>query len=47
VVELTHAWFNRFPKLLVRYEKLADSYQALLDLAAAIIAWRKVILIYG
>ena len=26
VVELTHSWLNRFRKLLVRYEKLSDSY---------------------
>jgi len=47
VVEVTHSWFNRFRKLLVRYEKLADSYEALLHLAAAIICWRKVASIYG
>lgn len=47
VVEVTHSWFNRFRKLLVRYEKLADSYEALLHLAAAIICWRKVAAIYG
>ena len=47
VVEVTHSWFNRFRKLLVRYEKLADSYEDLLHLAAAIICWRKVATIYG
>jgi transposase len=47
VVEATHSWLNRFRKLLVRYEKLADSYEALLHLAAAIICWRKVAAIYG
>lgn len=39
--------FNRFRKLLVRYEKPADSYLALLLLAAAIIAFRKIRAIYG
>jgi len=47
VVEAVHSWFNRFRKLLVRYEKLAESYEALVHLAAAIICWRKVAPIYG
>ena len=51
VVEVCHGWFNRFRKLLVRYEKLHRSFLALNHLAAAIIAFRKVPLttniIYG
>lgn len=47
VVEVSHSWFNRFRKILVRYEKLADTYMALLHMAAAIIAFRKVGIIYG
>lgn len=51
VVELAHSWFNRFRKLLVRYEKLERSFLGLNHLAAAIIAYRKVPLaaniIYG
>lgn len=47
VVEVSHSWFNRFRKLLVRYEKLADSSLALLHMAAAIIAFRKIGTIYG
>jgi len=47
IVEAAHSWFNRFRKLLVRYEKLVESYEALLHLAAAIIAFRKLGLIYG
>jgi putative transposase len=51
VVEVAHSWFNRFRKLLVRYEKLQRSFVALNQLAAAIIAFRKVPLkiniIYG
>lgn len=51
VVEVCHSWFNRFRKLLVRYEKLERSFVALNHLAAAIIAFRKVKLsvniIYG
>ena len=51
VVAVCHSWFNRFRKLLVRYEKLEHSFVALNHLAAAIIAFRKVPLtiniIYG
>ena len=51
VVEVCHSWFNRFRKLLVRYEKLDRSFIALNHLAAAVIAFRKVPLtvniIYG
>ena len=42
VVEVAHSWFNRFRKLLVRYEKTLRSYLALNMLAAAIICFRKV-----
>ena len=51
VVEACHGWFNRFRKLLVRYEKLEHTFLALNHLAAAIIALRKITLpvniIYG
>jgi transposase len=51
VVEVCHSWFNRFRKLLVRYEKLERSFVALNHIAAVIIAFRKVTLtmssIYG
>lgn len=51
VVEDCHGWFNRFRKLLVRYEKLEHTFLALNHLAAAIIALRKIMLpvniIYG
>jgi len=51
VVEVTHSWFNRFRKLLVRYEKLDRSFLAPNHLAAAIMAFRKIKLdekiIYG
>jgi putative transposase len=46
VVEVAHSWFNRFRKLLVRFEKLAERHEALLHMAAAIIAFRKAGLIY-
>lgn len=41
VVEAAHSWFNRFRKLLIRYEKYVHNYEALVHLAAAIICWRK------
>ena len=37
VVEACHSWFNRFRKVLVRYEKKSSNYLALCMLAAAII----------
>ena len=42
VVEVAHSWFNRFRKLLVRYEKLDRSFMALNHLAASIMALRKI-----
>ena len=47
VVERTHSWLNRFRKLLVRFEKKTASYDALLELACALITFRKVIIICG
>jgi transposase len=47
VVERTHSWLNRFRKLLVRYEKRADSYEALLEIACALIVSRQCIVIHG
>ncbi|WP_422625308.1 transposase, partial [Rhodoferax sp.] len=40
VVEVYHSWFNRFRKLLVRYEELERSFVALNHIATAIIALR-------
>lgn len=51
VVEVAHSWFNRFRKLLVRYEKTHRAYVALHMLAAAIICFRhvpgKINILYG
>ena len=47
VVERTHSWLNRYRKLLVRFEKLAMSHEALLELACALIVFRQTIIIYG
>jgi putative transposase len=42
VVEVCHSWFNRFKKILVRYEKTHRSYLGLLMFAASIIVLRKI-----
>ena len=47
VVEASHSWFNRFRKLVPRYEKTDLSFMELLQLAAALIAFNKVMIIYG
>jgi transposase len=41
VVEACHSWLNRFRKLLVRFEKKAANFTALLQFACAIICWRR------
>ena len=47
VVEACHSWFNRFRKVLVRYEKKSSNYLALCMLAATIITLNKIGVIYG
>jgi len=42
VVERTHSWFNRFRKLLIRWEKRPQNYLALVQFAAMRIVWRLV-----
>jgi IS5 family transposase len=37
------SWLNRFRKLLVRCEKKARNYQALVEFACAVIIWRNLI----
>lgn len=41
VVEAAHSWLNRFRRLLIRWEKKAENYAALLHLACAVIVWRR------
>jgi putative transposase len=41
VVERTHSWLNRFRRLLVRWEKRAHTYIAMLHLACGLITWRE------
>jgi putative transposase len=40
VVERTHSWLNRFRRPLVRWEKRARTYIAMLHLACGLITWR-------
>ena len=41
VVEVAHSWFNRFRRLLVRWEKQAQNYLGFVQLAAILIIYRK------
>jgi transposase len=40
VVERTHSWFNRFRRLLVRWEKKPENYLAMLHFACGLMTWR-------
>jgi putative transposase len=40
VVERTHSWFNRFRRLLIRWEKKPENYLALLHFACTWITFR-------
>jgi len=40
VVERTHSWLNRFRRLLIRWEKKAENYLAMLHIACAWITYR-------
>ena len=42
VVERSHSWLNRFRRLLIRWEKKAANYLAMLHFACAIITFRTV-----
>jgi len=39
VVERTHSWMNRFRRVLIRWEKKALNYQAILHFACSCIVW--------
>ena len=41
VVERTHSWMNRFRALLIRWQKGADSFLGLVQLACAIITFKQ------
>ena len=40
VVERTHSWMNRFRGVLIRWNKKAENYLAMLHLACAVITYR-------
>jgi putative transposase len=40
VVERAHSWMNRFRRLLVRWDKKPENYQAFLHFACGLIAFR-------
>ena len=40
VVERTHSWMNRFRRILIRWEKKAANYLALLHFVCALITYR-------
>jgi transposase len=40
VVERTHSWLNRFRRILIRWEKKAKTYIAMIHLACGVITWR-------
>jgi hypothetical protein len=42
VVERRHSWMNRFGRLLVRWEKKVEDYEAMLHLASILILYRLV-----
>lgn len=39
VVERTHSWMNRFRRVLTRWEKKVENYEAMLHFACSIIVW--------
>lgn len=42
VVEVAHSWFNRFRRLLIRWDKQSANYLGFIHLAACLISYRKV-----
>ena len=44
VVERTHSWLNRYRRLLIRWEKKAHNYLALLHFACACLTWNQCLL---
>jgi transposase len=40
VVERAHSWMNRFRRILVRWEKRADTYVAMLHFACSVLTWK-------
>ncbi len=44
VVERSASWLNRFRRLLIRWEKKAENYLALVQLACCLTVYRRTIL---
>jgi len=44
VVERTHSWMNRYRRVLIRWEKKAENYLAILHFACACIVWKPCLL---
>ena len=40
IVERTHCWMNRFPRILVRWQKKPINYLGLLHLVCAFLTYR-------
>jgi hypothetical protein len=47
VVEVCHSWFNRFRRVLIRWEKRASLYLGFVQLAASLIIYRKLRKLHG
>jgi transposase len=45
VVERAHSWMNRYRRILVRWEKLAITYEAMLHIVCAVTVWEFVYLL--
>ena len=43
-IERTFSWFNRYRRLLIRWEKKSENYEALVHIACAVITLSKLIL---
>ncbi|GHG27447.1 hypothetical protein CBQ26_19945 [Deinococcus indicus] len=41
VVEVGHSWFNRFRRILTRWDKRQELYLGFVELASCLIIWRK------
>lgn len=44
VVEITQSWMNRFRRVLTRWEKKVENYEAMLHFASGVIVWNKILL---
>jgi len=40
VVERTHSWMNRYRRILIRWEKKTENYEAMLHLSCALICFK-------